>query len=272
MTSDGRRDSVVDYVLGPVRIEDTVQIVELVRASFDESRAPFLAYAQPGMAAHLGVAISHPAATPDRVLVSARAVDDDRLLGFADFRDLGDGVGFLSYVAVDASARGKGIATALIDDFLASRPHIVTMKLDVFRDNEPARRLYARLGYEHEATSAWATRTIPSGGSEPRVDGLANALAAYNAYGFCELTVTSANTTATVGLLGRGILNARSLPSFLDDELLSGVGAMFPDLATVFVSVAESALTDITVHYRLEGLSDRMSLAVPGRTPRGTAS
>ncbi|WP_411701478.1 GNAT family N-acetyltransferase [Conyzicola sp.] len=262
----------VDYVFGPVRADDTKQIVDLVRSSFDESRAPFLAYAQPGMAAHLAVAVTHPAATPDRVLVSARAVGDDRLLGFADFRVLGDGVGFLSYVAVDESARGEGIATALISEFLAARPHIVTMKLDVFRDNEPARRLYARLGYEHESTSAWATRPVPSGGSEPQVAGLPNALAAYSAYGFCELAVATASTSATVGLLGPSILNARSLTAFLDDDLLAGVATMFPDLSTVFVSVPEAALTEITVHYRLEGLSDRMSLAVPGRTPRGSAS
>ena len=261
-----------DFVLAPVRVDDTAAIVELVRDSFDPSRAPFLAYAQPGMAAHLAVAVRYPKATPDRVLASARATDDDRLLGFADFRILEDGVGFLSYVAVTETARGKGIATALIDDFLEARPHISTMKLDVFRDNQPARKLYDRMGYLRESTSAWTTRPIPEGHADLRVVGLPSSLAAYDAYGFCELVVDAGGGPTTVGLLGPAILNSRSLPSFLDDDLLAGLGEMFPGLKTAFVSVPESALHEITVHYRLEGLSDRMSLAIPGRIPRGSAS
>ena len=261
-----------DFILAPVRIEDTAAIVDLVRDSFDEERAPFLAYARPGMAAHLAIAVRYPGATPDRVLVAARDADDGRLLGFADFRVLEDGVGFLSYVAVSPDARGKGIATALIHDFLDTRPQITTLKLDVFRDNEPARRLYARMGFVLEATGAWATRPIPRGHGDLRVSGLPNSLAVYDAYGFCELDVELAGGPTTVGILGPSVLNARSLPNFLNDKLLAGLAEMFPDLTTAFVAVPESALPDITVRHRLEGLSDRLSLAVPGHTPRGSAS
>jgi ribosomal protein S18 acetylase RimI-like enzyme len=259
----------VDFAITPIRAVDTAAIVDLVRNSFDESRAPFLAYAQPGMASHLAVAVRYPAAAPDRVLLGARAADD-ALLGFADFRDLGDGVGFLSYVAVAESARGRGIATALIDEFLTAHPDIVTMKLDVFRDNESARRLYSRMGFVQESTSVWITRPIPAGHSELRVNGLPNSLAAYAAYGFCELAVATVSTSTTVGLLGKTILNARSVASFLDDDLLVGVRSMFPDLAIAFVSIPETALAAISVHHRLEGVSDRMSLAVPGRSPQGS--
>ncbi len=52
-------------------------------------------------------------------------------------------------IAVDASARGSGLAASLMDDAerLAARRGCRAVRLEVRPDNQPALRLYRRLGY-----------------------------------------------------------------------------------------------------------------------------
>ncbi len=59
-------------------------------------------------------------------------------------------VGVLHLFVVDPEHRGEGIAPVLLDaaDAVARERGFATLRLDVFDNNEPAVRLYARHGYE----------------------------------------------------------------------------------------------------------------------------
>jgi GNAT superfamily N-acetyltransferase len=77
-------------------------------------------------------------------------------------------------VATDAAARGHGIATRLMEEVrrLAERKRRAGLLLDVETDNEPALRLYRRLGYAERARFAWYTGPTPESTPE-NGDGIA---------------------------------------------------------------------------------------------------
>src|SRR5262245_45301074 len=57
---------------------------------------------------------------------------------------------FLSMIAVRKDRRGRGLARVLLDmcsRYLRER-HFTTLKLEVYRNNMPARQMYERLGFQ----------------------------------------------------------------------------------------------------------------------------
>jgi ribosomal protein S18 acetylase RimI-like enzyme len=268
--SDGRDFSMTNAMIGPARLEDAAVIVELVRSSFEPSRAPFLTYTQSGMVRHLTAVLRYPTAHPERVIIVARD-GEGAFLGFADFLLVGDGVGFLSYVAVIERVRGTGTASSLFAHFLESHPTVSRIELDVFQENLAARQMYESMGFIVQSTSAWITRPLPSAivVAELQVDRLPNALAAYSAYGFCEMETILFGETARIGLLGPSVLNARSFQNFENDALLAGIRGLFPDLQTAFASLPEQRLANVTTPHLIIGRSERLSLALTGHNSRG---
>lgn len=79
------------------------------------------------------------------------AFEDDALAGFVGFRP-----GDLSFVYVDPSWQGRGIATTLIQKALyeLERP----IRLDVFTHNKRAKALYKKLGFKtvKTVTEKWS--------------------------------------------------------------------------------------------------------------------
>jgi ribosomal protein S18 acetylase RimI-like enzyme len=270
MTNDGLQVSMDDFTIGPARVDQAADIVALVQASFETSRSRFLAYAQPGMANYIAVILRNPTATPDRLILAATGPVGE-LVGFADFRMPSVGVGFLSYVAVAESARNRGIARALISRFVEQHPHIELIRLDVFRDNAAARRLYERMGFTYESTTLWVTRDLPDSNALARTSGLPPALASLAEYGFCELKVRleGGDDDIVIGVIGETVVNARSTQAFVNDDLLGGVRALFPDLEIAFVSIPESQRSELPAAHRIEGLSDRMSLTLHNNKLKG---
>ncbi len=96
---------------------------------------------------------------PVRIVVAA---DHDRLVGTALVLFYPKS-GYISGVATDTSARGRGVATKVLE-----RTHALARArgrrwsvLDVEDDNETAIRLYRRLGYRDVAEVAWFTGPLP---------------------------------------------------------------------------------------------------------------
>lgn len=81
------------------------------------------------------------------------AFEDDVLAGFVGFRP-----GDLSFVYVDPSRQGKGIATTLIQKALdeLERP----IRLDVFTNNKRAKALYEKFGFKtvKTVTEKWSDK------------------------------------------------------------------------------------------------------------------
>jgi ribosomal-protein-alanine N-acetyltransferase len=99
-----------------------------------------------------------------------RAVfEGERILGYAGTAASGDEV-WLNNIAVDASARRRGIARMLMDDLIgrARAGGAKAVYLEVAVDNVPAQRLYDRYGfygigvrrnyYQHTGTDAAVMR------------------------------------------------------------------------------------------------------------------
>jgi RimJ/RimL family protein N-acetyltransferase len=80
------------------------------------------------------------------------AIRDSKILGVAGFavrleeKEAHKGLLWGMYVRPDA--RGAGVARRLVEAVIAyARPHVELIQLSVVVGNEPARRLYARLGF-----------------------------------------------------------------------------------------------------------------------------
>lgn len=84
--------------------------------------------------------------------------EGDQVLGYAIFgyRDLTDGVYDLYWIAVDPSARRKGVGRALIfaceEAVRELGGHILIAETSGTAEYGPTREFYARMGYENEAT------------------------------------------------------------------------------------------------------------------------
>jgi ribosomal protein S18 acetylase RimI-like enzyme len=83
---------------------------------------------------------------PDRSRV---AFEGDEALGLANLAVRGDS-GWIAGIGVVAPARRRGVGRALMEAVLAEAPARVT--LEVIEQNEPARRLYDKLGFEVRRT------------------------------------------------------------------------------------------------------------------------
>ncbi len=103
--------------------------------------------------------------SPVRVLVG---VERTHLLGTATLLFLSRS-GYVAGVATDAAARGRGVATRVLERAhgLARARHRNWAVLDVEAENETAIRLYRRFGYRDLAEYVWFAGPLPSGPPVP---------------------------------------------------------------------------------------------------------
>lgn len=99
-------------------------------------------------------ALPHDAlAAPDVVLVAARSDDvAPVLLGIGALRTHRDGLGELKAMRTSAAARGRGVGAVVLEDLVARARAAGLRRLSLETGAEehfaPARRLYARRGFE----------------------------------------------------------------------------------------------------------------------------
>lgn len=209
---------------------DTVAVSSLLRESLPANLAPFLAYTQHGLADYLEVQLRYSTSFSARqLLVVADA--EDRPVGFGDFRKNSAVDGFLSYICIAPSLRGQGIASGLIEYFLAANPEVDTLGLDVFEGNVPALKLYQRLGFVAVTSQLWLSRPLPPPSSGLAVDHVQMVVAAHEVFGFSEFSLTWAGELSSFGRIGESVLRCWGVETFAHDELLAAVRATFPELS-----------------------------------------
>jgi ribosomal protein S18 acetylase RimI-like enzyme len=245
-------------VIRELRVDDLPLVVEMVRDSFDSRRLPFMVYSQLGIVKFLSVPLQYPESSPDRYPVVL--TDEEGVQGYADFRILDERVGFLSYICVKPQARGRGVATRLIDSFLSRFPELNELQLDVFNDNAPARRMYEKLGFKRKWSSSWITRSLPEPHGSCEIPALATSLAAFALYGFCELEVLVDQGNVKVGLLGEALFKSPSVEAFDNDALWAALREVFPPAKCAFAVVRETDLSAVKVAYVVVNVTDRMTL------------
>lgn len=240
-----------------LRREDIPAVVKLLHESFDYRLRPFMTYTQQGIGDFLSIPLEYPGLASDRTRLVVE--HHEEIVGFADYRMLGHGAGHLSYICVKASARGRGVATTLISEFLRLYPQVEVLSLDVFRDNDPAKALYRKLGFKTVRVSGWVTRSMPVAHGSVSIESMEASMAAYRRHGFCELDVRFEQQRINVGLIGPHV-RCFSVDAFENDSLLSGLRQVFRFTEQAMTVVPETGLADIKNPYRLTTLSDRLSL------------
>lgn len=239
---------------------DVAAIKRLLWDSFDAGLRPYMTYLQSGIDSFLSVPLLFPEASPERfLLVVAEDSDPSAVLGFAEFKKMDAETGFLSYICVDAGARGRGLASRMISTYVDNNAELTELQLDVFTDNIPATSLYRKLGFKARSTVNWIVRDIPASGRALRFHALHNSLAAHEKFGFSEFLVHKNEGGQTkVGRIGEGVVRCFALEEFQDQELLAGMKHSFPQLTAALCIVDSSLPVDNC--YRCVQRSTRMRL------------
>lgn len=251
-------------VIRTVSTGDLGAVQNLIRASFDPFLHTYMVSIQQGAEYYLGVFVKFADFHPDRYLLLAESESND-LLGFADFRLLGGGIGFLSNICVAEIARGQGIAKNLILRCLKHFPEIHTMQLDVFENNHVAKSLYRKLGFQESSHNFWLTRPCPNIPTHEtnhiklKFENLPSSLANFEEYGFCELFVLFRGRRIKLGRLGESVLRCFQLEDYADDMLLKELKCVFPTLNEAFVIVPVNSSIDETIKSHKIVHSIRMS-------------
>ncbi len=224
-----------DVTVRPAVGADLPWVADLVRASFDDALLPYLVAAQAGIVDWWRTVLDHPGSFPTTRFLVALAEDGERL-GYAELKAADDTTGFLSYVAVEPAARGRRVAAALVAHYLRSEPHLDAMELDVFETNEPARRLYDRLGFEETSRTTWwgAPLEPRAARDDVQVADLHAVLARHRAYGFTDAVVDPAGAATRFGVLGDDVLRCFTPESFDDADGHAVVRHLFPRLSRRF--------------------------------------
>lgn len=151
--------------------------------------------------------------TPLPPAVDAWAVRDNRTLVGVLIANRGHFSSHLSYVAVAAEHRGRGIARALTEAWVAhsTARGCATLTLDVAATNGPARHLYSRAGFTYVGSRR--ETVTPLAGLEPSdveawwSDDLTGFLGSFRRYGFGRLRLLSeAGSSLRVGILESGFV------------------------------------------------------------------
>ncbi len=210
----------------PMRAADTEAAGRLLAASFTDVLARYLPYAQPGTSRFLRDELARLAdSRAKEFLVFA---DKGQVVGFAEYRLEGPASAFLSYVCVADWARRRGVATAIMERFLDDHPILARLELDVFEDNQAARRFYERIGFAAVAESAWYRRPLPTPSDPIDVPDLAAKLLTHGRYGFSVYEFEWLGENRRVGRIGETTLRCFDDRSFADDALLGRLHATFP--------------------------------------------
>lgn len=219
-------------VIREAEIGDLEQVGRLIRQSFDPMLRPYMVYAQHGAPDFLAAYIQYPSLASDRTLLVAPG-DLGGIVGFAEFRHVAARPAHLSYICVDPTMRGRGLAEALIRHFVAHTPDVREIDLHVFAENTPAIALYRKLGLTEAGGTSWYARRLPpaaevvAGGLS--VSNLPMAMAGFERFGFCEFQMDWGGCGIRLGRIGPTVLRCFDAASFTEIEFLAHLAAVVPD-------------------------------------------
>ena len=262
-------------IIRTVLTSDLSAVQNLICASFNPFLHTYMVSIQQGAEYYLGVFVKFADFHPDRYLLLAES-ESNELLGFADFRLLDGGIGFLSNICVAELARGQGIAKNLILRCLEHFPEIHTMQLDVFDNNHAAKTLYRKLGFQAVSHNFWLTRPCPDVSTHEinqinlRFENLPSSIANFEKYGFCEIFVSFRGRRIKVGRLGESVLRCFQPQDYADDMLLTELKCVFPLSKEAFIVIPMNSDIDGMIDSHRIVHSIRMSWNVSNNISRET--
>ena len=234
----------------------------LLASSFPEELRRYLPYAQAGTARFLADQLAGAGDSHDKTFLVYE--HRDQVAGFAEFRLEGIETAFLAYVCVADWARRRGIATALLESFVAGHPAVRRLDLDVFEQNQAAARLYEGLGFATIGTSSWYQRALPQPTLPIELPDGASMQATHERYSFSQCQIRLDGGLRRVGRIGRDVLRCFDRDAFGDDVLLSRLRATFPSVTEALLVGVASRNDDLPEESNEIVRSRQMMWELPG--------
>ena len=207
----------------------------LLRNSYERRLHRFLVYCQVGIATYLRDGIEYDFLAAGRT--RSVAVTAGVVVGYAEWLKVGASH-HLSHLCVSRKFRGAGVGRALMRDYLAGLDLAeAEVTLDVFAHNEPAVRLYRRLGLRSAGRdSTWMRAPIMGGGDglvpSMEVDNALSTVASLTRYGFATLNGEVAAGRFRVGLIGTTV-KVENPREITDTALHGALQAAIPSLTDI---------------------------------------
>ncbi len=261
-----------DLVVEAMTAGDAGPVAALLTSCFAEDLHAYVAYCGADVANYLAVMAGCPPAHRDQHLLVARSVSHG-VVGFAEFRSLGDGGELLSYVCIAPAARGQRLAERMVRSHLEQRAGARTLDLDVFAQNTVARRLYERVGLAAVSETEWWARDLapaaehaPDGGIL-RVRDWHLTAAALDRYGFGMMEAEWRGQSLRLGLPSRSVVRVSDPRWFADDALLAAAAVLVPTLEQCLMIGRPSEETAATSRRLLSSVRMRGSLPLNAMAP-----
>jgi len=226
-----------------MRSSDAVKGALLLGSSFPQELGRYLPYAQAGTGHFLEDELARACKDPTKKFLVFE--DEDQIAGFAEYRLEGVETAHLAYICVADWARRRGVATALVEQFLASHPSVRRLELDVFEKNLAAARLYEGLGFATVGVTSWYRRGLPEATLPVEILDAATMEATHERYSFSQCEFRVADEARRVGRIGRTVLRCFDERTFADDALLSRLRATFSGVREALLIGAPSGRNDL---------------------------
>jgi ribosomal protein S18 acetylase RimI-like enzyme len=253
-----------------VEVDDLAGVQSLLRASFEPWLQRYLIPAQSGYPEFARIHVENSCVIADapELLLAETAAGD--LLGYAEFRRRSEERAILTYICVAARARGTGVASRLVETYLAEAPTIERLETNVFETNAAARAFYLQRGFCVTGDIVWWSKDVSARGglaaAPLRLEDLPAAIAAFDRFGFCEVSGSIEDRPVKLGRIGRTVLRCYREEDFLSERLLSAAVSVFPDVReALLVLPGDRPVHDPEAQPVLRSL--RMEWVRPGRSP-----
>lgn len=216
--------------LRPATVDDAIAIVDIIRSGFAPELLDKFIFGCAGISRYVREQIiASDQGGETRFTMVARSGTP---IGCCELRRLRDRL-FLNYIAVLPDARSAGLGRRLLHagiDRTADASH-KTISLDVLEGNRVAVDWYRSLGFERGHVTEWWELPIAASNVDAGtwVTGLPQASVCQEAFGFSRVTVSTANGTWEVGLLGASWFRITEPAALEDPNLLATLHRLDPD-------------------------------------------
>jgi GNAT superfamily N-acetyltransferase len=239
---------------------EAAAIARVFRESIPPRVAPLTIYGCPGVERFLADQLASDSPHKDTTYLVARG--EGNVLGACELRRAPARV-HLNYIAVVPGMQGQGAGARLLAAAFEALPATdpeTLLTLEVFADNDRARRWYERLGLRETGKAGWWTAPLPAGRPTGRaiVRGLPQATLLHARYGFSEVTVQTSRGSYAVGRLGEKFYRTLSSELLGDAAALACLGEMDFQRRTLLIVCGQTAPCE-----RAEAVATSLQMAAP---------
>lgn len=221
----------MNYGYRALQDSDAPWVSDILRAAFDPSLHPYIAYCQPGLRYYLGDEKQHAGRNAGTVIERVATDSAGRVVGYAKVTRNDPELPTLSYLAVDTSHRRRGIAGRLISSAADGLGDCNLLCVDVFSDNHRALAFYQRLAAAPLTRTNWWAAVRRSVAVQPSSDAIvensADVRMRLDRYGFGQATVLAGGHRQTFNIPSRSVLRLPNVDT-VTLENSSAVTALTP--------------------------------------------